>query len=91
MNILLIIGKLAELIKYSEIYYLLKITIKNPFYNGDLNQQEETVLPVFVDKQAFKNELNFLKERNDLLVIKARIHVLNNQKFNIYAERILII
>ena len=75
MNLFVVIGKISNLekgINYDTLY----IVLVNAYFNGDLSQPMNFLLPIKVNKLIFKDELKLIK-RNLNVSIKGRLEVAN--------------
>ena len=75
MNLFIVIGKISNVekgINFDTVYMVLT----NPFYNGDLSQTMNFLLPIKVNKLIFKNELKTIRRRSNVS-IKGRLAISN--------------
>ena len=75
MNLFIVIGKVSNIekgINFDTMY----IVLSNPFYNGDLSQTMNFLLPIKVNKLVFKDELKTIRRRSNV-TIKGRLAISN--------------
>ena len=75
MNLFVLIGKVSNVekgINYDTIF----LAMVNAYYNGDLSQPMNFLLPIKVNKLVFKDELALIR-RNRNVSIKGRLAIAN--------------
>ena len=75
MNLFIVIGKVSNVergINFDTVY----IVLVNPYFNGDLSQTMNFLLPIKVNKLIFKDELKTIRRRSNVS-IKGRLAISN--------------
>ena len=75
MNLFVVIGKVSNLekgINYDTLY----VVLVNAYFNGDLSQPMNFLLPIKVNKLIFKDELKTIRRRSNVS-IKGRLAISN--------------